>query len=610
MTMRTFNLLVAILIPVATILVYRDLFGLWFTDTDAFSLISTGQFSSVGDIVNIFTSPTMLGLMPNALYFRPLSSLSWGIDAKIWGLNPLGYHLTDLAIHIANSFLLFFLVRNTAQRYVPGVVAKNRKVGQNDIAALAAAFLFAIHPIAQEVVPAIARRADLLHGMFLLLMLHSLHNAMTRHRNVDIVLATLFALLGFTSKDPALLAPAFALLFVFSFSYAKTINGRLADCARLCWPLVVAAAMYLGLRTLVLGGLGGYTEIQIWAHPPFWQNVAQSTGSVFCAMFFSGDLNSCARFSLDFLRGIAAVVVTSFVLLGWRASRVSAPYPPIQFIAFALLSAFTIFSLHVVLGPPAFIRMLYVVLLFMSIVIGWGLVILPQGILALGRLHNIRVAERVVHMVAGIILIVAMASEFRGAWSGQYIKDWDTEAEIAKLAITDLANGLESVPAGSVVYLVNVPFKRAPLRNAKIKWVNPYPLRERPMLLEHSMQGYVDLAFPDKRLEVIVLSYIEVHIDNLKAVESMARFQPEPAHLEIEVGAQGRLTREIWNVSYPRQSKWRENSYSGIEGKRGMTIELNPDVSIEDNAVFFVYTGDRAVKKGTSPWVVNHRPSN
>ena len=120
------------------------------------------------------------------------------------------------------------------------------------------------------------------------------------------------------------------------------------------------------------------------------------------------------------------------------------------------------------------------------------------------------------------------------------------------------------------------------------------------------MQGYVDLAFPDKHLEVIVLSYIEVHIQDLAGVESMARYQSDTASLAIEIGKQGRLAREIWNVSYPRQSEWRENSYSRVEGKRGMTIELNPDVPVEENAVFFVYTADRAVKKGTSSWTVKY----
>jgi hypothetical protein len=328
-----------------------------------------------------------------------------------------------------------------------------------------------------------------------------------------------------------------------------------------------------------------------------------------CATFFSGDINSCARLSLEALQGIAVAVLASLVVIGWRTSRVKEPYLPIQFIAFALLSVFTIFSLHAILGPPFYLRMIYVSLLFISIVIGWAMVILPQGILALGRLGKSRIVERAVHLVAGIILLVAIASEFRGAWSGQYIKDWDTEAELAKVAIDDLAAGLESVPAGSVVYLVNVPFKRAPGWNTNIKWVNPYPLRERPMLLEHSMQGFVDLAFPDKNLEVIALSYNQIYINDLTKVETTVRFQPEPATLDIEIGEQGFLAREVWLVAYPRESEWRENTYTWPGGKRRLKIELNPDVSVEDNAVFFVYTGERAVKKGTSPWVVEYPPS-
>jgi hypothetical protein len=265
MTVRVFNILVAVFVPLVALFVYRDLFGLWFTDIDTFPLISSGRIDSAAAISDIFSSPLMQGLMPNALFYRPLASISWGIDALIWGLNPLGYNLTDFAIHLANSLLIFFLVRATAQRFSADNVPNNQRVTQGDLAALAAAIIFAIHPIAMEVVPAIARRADLLYGLFLLLMLRSLRNVLIGQRTLDIVLATLYCVLAFASKDAALILPGIAMAFVFCFTEATTIQTRVMHCIRVCWPMVVAAALFLAARSLVLGGS------RTWAVKASWE---------------------------------------------------------------------------------------------------------------------------------------------------------------------------------------------------------------------------------------------------------------------------------------------------------------------------------------------------
>jgi tetratricopeptide (TPR) repeat protein len=41
--------------------------------------------------------------------YQPLSWLSWSVDYRIWGLDPFGYHLTNLLLHCANAVLLYYL---------------------------------------------------------------------------------------------------------------------------------------------------------------------------------------------------------------------------------------------------------------------------------------------------------------------------------------------------------------------------------------------------------------------------------------------------------------------------------------------------------------------
>ena len=606
MTPRLFSKLAVALILLPTVFVYRDMFGMWFTDVDVFPLISTGRIGSLTDLIDILTAPLMQGLMSNALFYRPLSSISWGIDEAIWGLNPLGYHLTDLTIHLANSLLLFLLVRDTTNAKLDRSTQTTASVSLHDFAAFAVALLFAIHPIAQEVVPAIARRADLLYALFLLLMVRSLSKAILSQDNVrrHIAFATLFCVLGFASKDAALALPAIAVAFVFCFANSQTLRDRVYLCIRTCWPMALAALVFLVGRTIVLGGIGGYAPGELWAHQAPADVVASSLRPFACAIVLPGNLDTCAYISRVLLRIVVVLVIVSLALVCWRAARNNKLFPPLGILFFALLSLAGIAILHIISGTPIFARTLYVGLLFISIAVGWGFFLLPQAIAGHSNWLNISIPERAIHAAASIVFLVAASSVLYGAWRGQYIDEWHSGvegAEAAKVAMTDIARSLESVADNSVVYLINVPFKETRLKY--------HPMRERPMFLEHTIQGFVDLAYPDKNLEVIVLTYLQINDSPPEDVASIVSYQSNPAAVDVQTDSNGIATRFIWWVSYPRISPWRDNKAErDLEANR-IRIILNPDVPVEDQAVFLIYQGNRVVRRDPTQWTLNYTPT-
>jgi len=87
-------------------------------------------------------------------YFRPLQILSSAADYRVWRLNPFGYHLTNIVLHIANAFLIYALFR----RLFGGMLYP-----------FCAAILFALHPAFASSVAYISGRADLLVLLFSLL---------------------------------------------------------------------------------------------------------------------------------------------------------------------------------------------------------------------------------------------------------------------------------------------------------------------------------------------------------------------------------------------------------------------------------------------------------
>lgn len=83
--------------------------------------------------------------------WHPFTMLSLAIDRAIWGLNPMGYHLTNVLLHILNSILAGLLVW---------------KLFQHKWAALLTGMAFGLHPLHIESVAWITERKDVLYTAF------------------------------------------------------------------------------------------------------------------------------------------------------------------------------------------------------------------------------------------------------------------------------------------------------------------------------------------------------------------------------------------------------------------------------------------------------------
>ena len=79
----------------------------------------------------------------HAGHYQPLSWITLAIDYHWWGMNPAGLYLKNLLIHAANAVCFYFIARRLLYRAAPA-----RDEGWALIwAALAAALLFAVHPL-------------------------------------------------------------------------------------------------------------------------------------------------------------------------------------------------------------------------------------------------------------------------------------------------------------------------------------------------------------------------------------------------------------------------------------------------------------------------------
>ena len=132
--------------------------------------------------------------------WHPLTWLSHMIDCQVFGLEPAGHHLTNLAIHTLNAALVFVvLLAMTSQLWWSYFVA----------------LLFALHPLNVESVAWIAERKNVLSTLFWLLAIWAYARFATRRDWKAYFLAAVFLSLGLLSKPMVVTLPFVLLLLDF-----------------------------------------------------------------------------------------------------------------------------------------------------------------------------------------------------------------------------------------------------------------------------------------------------------------------------------------------------------------------------------------------------------
>src|SRR5256886_8148308 len=133
------------------------------------------QFVNWDDHENLLDNPHYRGLGRAHLrwmwtthmgHWIPLTWMTFGLDYLLWGMNPVGYHLTSLLLHVTNAVVFFFVVRRILTLPLPSPGERSHALA---VSAGFAALVFAIHPLRVESVAWVTERRDVFSGLFYLL---------------------------------------------------------------------------------------------------------------------------------------------------------------------------------------------------------------------------------------------------------------------------------------------------------------------------------------------------------------------------------------------------------------------------------------------------------
>lgn len=221
------------------------------------------DFTNYDEVAQLIENPLVHQLTPCTLWgmftqrvitsYYPLRVLSFAVDHVGWGMNPTGYHLTNVVLHAVNVLLVFALWLRLGSTEGEG------RLG----GAVLAAAVFAVHPVVVEPVAWVAGREELLMTFFVLASLHlyvigygpGTWSAGRRVVARGLVIGA--ALLAGLSNAAAVVLPA----LIAGYALQRSDRARLGVLAGRMAPYVMIAAGVAGLKLAETTPAGVPTDV-------------------------------------------------------------------------------------------------------------------------------------------------------------------------------------------------------------------------------------------------------------------------------------------------------------------------------------------------------------
>jgi protein O-mannosyl-transferase len=179
--------------------------------------------------------------------WHPLTTLSYLLDAELWGMSPGAFHGTSVALHACNTVGLFLLLQRLTRLPARSAIV---------------AALFALHPLHVESVAWVAARKDVLSTLFLLATIYLYARWVERPGRWRYAALGIVYAFGLMSK-PMLVTLPFVLLLLDHWPlgrFAETpaaprpLLRRLGQLALEKAPLFVLAGMSSAITLVVQSG--------------------------------------------------------------------------------------------------------------------------------------------------------------------------------------------------------------------------------------------------------------------------------------------------------------------------------------------------------------------
>jgi len=256
---------VLVLIIVLSFGVFLNVLSNDFFSDDKIELIENQWIKDISFIPKIFLTHSWGYVSASTSpHYHPMKFLVQMAQYRLFGTDPLGYHLTNVIVHVTASLMVFFIAASLFRQ-----IFDEDKI----VFPAAAALLFAAHPIHTEPVAWVSGMSELFMSFFYLLSFLVYINASGQKQGRFLISSILFFVSALFKETAVALLP---LYLIYDYSLGKGLFARGSEGApsgRILFsrytPFVAAALAYLSLRTYAIKGFipgtghAGFTPYQI-----------------------------------------------------------------------------------------------------------------------------------------------------------------------------------------------------------------------------------------------------------------------------------------------------------------------------------------------------------
>src|SRR3990172_12083849 len=190
-----------IILAVISLIVFCNTLGNSFVYDDSVTIVNNNLIKNWKNFHTLFSFNYFI--LSGEMSYRPVVTLTYFIDHSLWGLNPTGFHLTNLILQTINTILFYIFLK---------------QVTKVNTLAFFSTLLFTTHPILTETVNSISYREDLITALFFLiafiLFLKINERMLPRYKFLPFYAGSLLSyLLSLFSKEMAITLPILLVLF-------------------------------------------------------------------------------------------------------------------------------------------------------------------------------------------------------------------------------------------------------------------------------------------------------------------------------------------------------------------------------------------------------------
>jgi len=280
-----------------------------FTNWDDGMIYSNSEVRSLRweNIRTIFT-------LKKAGTYQPIRALSYAIDYNFWGLNPLGYHITNILFYTLTCLMVFFTLRQLSAH-----LREEASPDSHGRLALFGSLLFAAHPVHVEAVTWLAARKEVLQGFFFFLAFYLYlkgRDSEGRNRMVYLSFVIFSILLATLSKPAAVVFPGVVILYEFTKGKEKFLSF-----IKKHWVFMMAALVVSGIFTFIMmkvmleaggvkqyrgGSLGSNFLVCMYV---FWQSIKLLTFTI----NYSAAYSFLVSMPIVCLKNVILMLITFFL---------------------------------------------------------------------------------------------------------------------------------------------------------------------------------------------------------------------------------------------------------------------------------------------------------